>query len=92
MTGGRGATALAAAKIAPLFPRELRPPRGHSSFAPTPMETQHKRKVDAMKTADTQSKTDQAKRDMALSPELKELVHMLDALEARFHERLQAVR
>ena len=31
-----------------------------------------------------------AKRKLALSPELQELVHMLDALEARFHERMMA--
>lgn len=42
-----------------------------------------------MKTATSQTKTTQAKPK--LSPELQELVHMLDALEARFHERLMAM-
>ena len=43
-----------------------------------------------MRPASPPAQTAHDGRKARLSPELQELVHMLDALEARFHERLMA--
>ena len=43
-----------------------------------------------MITADTQTQTGKEQRKPVLSPDLQELVHMLDAFEAGFREKMLA--
>jgi hypothetical protein len=51
-----------------------------------------RQEADAMKTETTETRTANAQRKAQLSPELQELVHMLDALEAGLHEKFLAAR